>query len=86
MRRGVSQETAFRFEASRNSDSGKPQGTGEEGSCLLCCLQRHFVSNIPPIPIPLDLAPAPVSQELVIAVPCATGVTLVLSNRAPPLG
>jgi hypothetical protein len=83
---GIAKETAFRFEASRKSNSDKPLGTGGEACCLLCCLQRTFVSSIQPIAIPLDFAPVTVGQEIAIIVPCVTGETLVLSNRAPPLG
>ena len=74
----------FRVEASQGHDSNGSSGTRRDGCCLSCCLQRNFVTSVRPISIPPDLSPIPVAPEMFISKPCSNGVTLVLSNRAPP--
>ena len=71
-------------EANRGSDSNGSQGTRRDGCCLSCCLQRNFVTSVRPISIPPDLCPVPLATEMFVSEPCSNGVTLVLSNRAPP--
>ena len=73
-----------RVVASQANDSNGSQGTRRDGCCLSCCLQRNFVTNIRPISIPPDLCPELVASEMFISEPCSNGVSLVLSNRAPP--
>jgi hypothetical protein len=68
---------------------GGPDSAPDSGSdrhCQSCCLQRHFAIHVRPIPIPPDLRPEPVRAEVFIFQPGSTGVFLVLSSRAPPLG
>lgn len=74
----------FRVEASQGHDSNGTSGTRRDGCCLSCCLQRNCVTSVRPISIPPDLSPEPVTLEMFISEPCSNGVTLVLSNRAPP--
>ena len=71
-------------EASQGSNSGGAPGTRRDSCCLSCCLQRNVVTSVRPISIPPDLCPVPVTPEMFISEPCSNGVSLVLSNRAPP--
>jgi hypothetical protein len=65
--------------------SSGPFGTNRH-KCLSCYVQSNFVIDIRPISIPPHLCLEPVSPELFISEPGSSGVSLVLSDRAPPLG
>jgi Protein of unknown function (DUF2946) len=73
-------------EASRGSDSSKPSGTSSDTCCLSCCLQHNLVAGIQPVSLPPDLSLKPVSPKVFISEPISNAVSLILSNRAPPLG
>jgi hypothetical protein len=83
---GVPRAAACSVEASRDSNPSKPSGTNGDTCCLSCCLQRNLVAGIRPISIPPDLCPKPVSSKMFVSEPLSNGVSLILSNRAPPLG
>ena len=54
--------------------------------CLSCCLQSTFVTDdVRQVSITPALNPAPVSPDLFISAPTSSVVSLVLSDRAPPL-
>jgi hypothetical protein len=54
--------------------------------CLSCRLQSNFVSDIRQISITPDLCLVSVSPDLFISEPTSCGVSLILSDRAPPVG
>ena len=71
-------------EAGLGGETDGRQDSNREGYCLSCCLQRNFVSTARTISIPPDLRPEPVRLEIFASNPMRSGVSLILSNRAPP--
>ena len=81
----VSKATSCSFEAGPSSDSNRPLRKGAD-ECVSCGLQRNFVSDVRPVSIPPDVSAEPITREFFISHPTCNGISLVLSDRAPPLG
>lgn len=83
----VSRIETCSVEASRGGDSGKLPVTNSDTCCLSCCLQHNLIVSIRPVStISSDQCPKPVSAKMLVSKPTSNGVSLLLPNRAPPLG
>jgi len=80
----VSRAASGKVEVAPGNGPRGPLGTSTD-RCLSCLLQRNFVSDIRPVPIPPDLCLEPLIRELFISEAISNGVPLVLSDRSPPL-
>jgi hypothetical protein len=67
-------------------DSSRPAEFGGEAQCLLCRLQRNFVTDFDTVSLPVD-APRQEKQlhSLRPSIPPATRAFCVPPGRAPPL-
>ena len=71
--------------ASLSSDLSGPTKTGSHW-CLLCCLQSAFVTDdVRQVSLTPNLCLVSVRPDLYISEPTSSVVSLVLSDRAPPL-
>ncbi len=81
----TSNQTTCSVEAPPSHNSGGPVRTNGDTCCVSCCLQSTFANSVSPVAIPPDLSAEPLLREAVVLNTNANGVTLILSNRAPPL-
>jgi hypothetical protein len=73
------------FDSSQPGGSGKQTGNIPGTCCLSCCLLQNFLSSIRKVDIYSDFAPQPLILEALVQESGSGGVSLVLSNRAPPV-
>lgn len=72
--------------AGRNTEAERPADAGMHAQCLLCRLQRNFVSDLPDSrPFVISLQPGPLSCNVPQVTTHSTNAFLVPAGRAPPL-